>query len=429
MRYTNQTDMHIIRRASADPSRRVRRHLSGYGSFGAGAAVGQTITGLKAGTTAASVSTAVGVSVGSAIGAGAAAGSVIPLVGTAIGAIVGLVASGVLNRKKDPEDFNFQQAMAIAAAHGPQAVLDIGNKYLVLAGLFDLHPDQIKGNIPIYKKYGRMGEYKFVTDMCNLIQSAANAGQITANDTPQTVFNRIVQPWINGFGFGTMSDSNASMITYILLGMTAEYLAGLQTQWYDVGGRYPFGSLPPFSLPAAAQPSQPQVTASPTPSPIASTPSPAQVQANQELQRWQSGIMPNMGDNIHYAYNGQSFLALPQVAMYVEADPLTHAWVVAIGGQKYVLNGSILQAYTPPATQQSTQAVSATDTSTGASIPAQYLPAPTGGGGGYYPAPTAATVPTGVTAASTSPNTLMEIGLGLAALVGVMYVMQHRGHR
>lgn len=424
MRYTNQTDMHIIRRASADPSRRVRRHL-GMGGFGAGAAVGQAVTGLKAGTTAASVSSAIGVSVGSAIGAGAAAGSVVPIIGTAIGAIVGLIASGVLNRKKDPEDYNFQQAMAISRSNGPQAVLDIGNKYLVLAGLFDLHPDQIKGNIPIYKKYGRMGEYRFVTDMCNVIQSAANAGQITANDTPQTVFNRIVQPWINSFGFGAMSDSNASMITYILLGMTAEYLAGLQTQWYDVGGRYPFGSLPPFSLPAAAQPSQPQVTASPTPSPIPTTASAQQVQTNTELARWQGGQIPSLGDPIHYAWNGSAFLALPQEALYMGADPTTHAWIVQIAGQKYALSGSTLQPYalTP---QQTTQQVSASDTSTGASIPAQYIPA-SGGGGGYYPAPSNVT-PTSVTLPSTGLSTT-EIALGIAAVLAAMYFMQHAGQR
>lgn len=235
--------------------------LRGFGLFG-GTGLNQGVTGLKAGTTAASVGTAVGGGIATAIGAGAAAGSVVPIIGTAIGAIVGLIASGVFNRKKDKEDANFQQAMAIERQN-PSGVYDIGNKYLVLAGLFDLHPDQIKGNIPIYKKYGRMGEQKFVTDMMTLIYQAAQSGQITANDTPQSVFARIVQPWIDGFGYGPMTDSNADMINRILLGMTAEYVMGGQGQWYAVGGQYPFTSLPKFALPTAA-PYTPTTSGTPT---------------------------------------------------------------------------------------------------------------------------------------------------------------------
>ncbi len=216
--------------------------------LGATALVGQTVTGVKTGVTTAGIATGLGTSIASAVGAGAAAGSVVPIIGTAVGAIVGLIASGVFNRKKAAEDANFQQAMAIYRQN-PNGVYDIANKYLVLAGLFDLHPDQIKGNIPIYKKYGRMGEQRFVTDMCNLIYQAAQSGKITATDTPQSLFFRIVQPWIDGFGYGPMVDSNSDMITRILVGMTAEYVMGGQSAWYAVGGQYPFGSLPKFALP------------------------------------------------------------------------------------------------------------------------------------------------------------------------------------
>src|SRR5258707_1197034 len=102
---------------------------------------------------------------------GATVGSVIPGVGQAIGAVVG-AAIGFIDsafNRVDAENMNFQQAMAIANANGPEAVLQIANKYLVLAGLFDLTPNQIKGNIPIYKKYGHMGEQRFVTDLVNVV--------------------------------------------------------------------------------------------------------------------------------------------------------------------------------------------------------------------------------------------------------------------
>lgn len=213
----------------------------------------QVYTGVGTGAAVASTTTAIGVGVASAIGAGAAAGSVVPIIGTAIGAIVGLLASGILNHKADPEVANFNQAMALYKQN-PTSVVNIANKYLVLAGLFDLQPSQIKGNIPIYKKYGRMGEQRFVTDMMTRIYNAAQTGQITASDTPLTVMSKVVQPWIDGFGFGTMTDSNADMITLVLIGMIADYVTGNQKVWSAVGGQFPFTSLPPFALPQAAAP-------------------------------------------------------------------------------------------------------------------------------------------------------------------------------
>jgi len=241
--------------------------LSALGDLGATALINQGITGVKAGTAAAGLTSSIGAGVASAVGAGAAAGSVVPIIGTAIGAIVGLLASGVLSRKKDPEAANFDQAVALYRQN-PQNVINIADKYLVLAGLFDLRADQIKGNIPIYKRYGRMGEQRFVTDMVSRIYQAGLSGQITANDTPQSVFAKVVQPWIDSFGYGPMTDSNADMITLILLGMTAEYLAGMQTRWQAIGGDNPFTSLPKFALPQPIAP-PPPVPAYAAPAPVA----------------------------------------------------------------------------------------------------------------------------------------------------------------
>lgn len=349
------------------------------GSLGAASIVGQSVTGVKVGVAASSVTTAVGTGVASAVGAGAAAGSVVPIIGTAIGAIIGLVASGVFNRKKDPEDYNFQQAMAMSSRSGPQSVLDIGNKYLVLAGLFDLRPDQIKGNIPIYKKYGRMGEQRFVNDLCAVIYQAAQAGQITANDTPQSVFGRIVQPWINSFGFGTMSDSNADMITYILLGMTAEYIMGLQNRWAAVGGDLPFTTLPPFKLPVA-QPLAPApinntATASVTPSPVASEPN----SALTELQRYQAGQYPQSGAVVAYMKDSATgqFMAVPAGATYVGLDPTTGWWVVSYATGQYYLKNGTLQIYPPPAQT----ALAVTPATASASVPLNTDTSVSAGGG------------------------------------------------
>lgn len=206
-----------------------------------GAATGASLGGAALGAT-----TALG---GAA--AGAAAGSVVPVIGTAIGAIAGLIASGVLNQKQDPENYNFNQAVAIWQANRLN-VLNIANKYLVLAGLFDLN---IKTNIPIYKKYGHMGEERFTHDLAMLIYNAAQSGKITASDTPQTVMVKVVQPWIDSWGFGPMADPHADMINLILTGMVADYVSGSAPKiWRAVKGDLPksFASIPPFSLPTAA---------------------------------------------------------------------------------------------------------------------------------------------------------------------------------
>ncbi len=193
---------------------------------------------------------------GTTILGAAAAGSVVPIIGTAVGLVIGLFASGVFNHKADPEVANFDAAVALYKQN-PNNALNIADKYLVLAGLFDLQASQIKGNIPIFKKYGRMGEQRFVTDMINTIYQAAQSGRIKATDTVQSVKTNIVQPWIDSWGFGPMTDSNAGLIDLIILGMIAEYVAGAQGQWTARGGDFPFASLPKFALPpppAAALP-------------------------------------------------------------------------------------------------------------------------------------------------------------------------------
>lgn len=216
---------------------------------------GGAYTGAGIGTAAGSIIIGGGTSVASAVGAAAAAGSFVPVIGTAIGLIVGLVASGVFNHRVDPEVGNFNNAVALYNQQGANGILNIADKYLVLAGLFDLEPGQIKGNIPIYKKYGRMGEERFVNDMVRLVYNAAQSGQIGPSDTVDTVWSRIVLPWINGFGYGAMSDSNGDMINTVLLGLIAEYVTGLyKTRWFARGGDFPasFSALPPFSIPPSA---------------------------------------------------------------------------------------------------------------------------------------------------------------------------------
>ena len=207
-----------------------------------------------------------GAEIGAAQGAsyGSVAGPIGTVVGTVIGAIGGAIAGSI--DKKDPEQYDFDQAVALWQQNR-LSVLAIGDKYLVLAGLFDLNLNN--PHIPIYQKYGHMGEQKFVTDMVNVIYNAAMSGQITATDTPNSVMSRIVQPWIDSWGYGPMVDPHADLINLILLGMVTEYIAGQQGNWLARSGGYPFGSLPAFPLQTVLAASNP--TPAPSVNPVGST--------------------------------------------------------------------------------------------------------------------------------------------------------------
>jgi hypothetical protein len=226
--------------------RRVSRVTGGprLGSLGAASSVAPPVgAGSGAG---AEIGASQGASIGSAI---------VPGIGTAIGAVIGAIGgaiAGAIN-KKDPENVDFNDAVAIWQQN-PNAVYSIGNPYLALAGLFDLN---ITTNIPIYRKFGHMGEEAFTVWLCNLVYQAAQAGKITANDTALTVMSNIVQPAINAWGYGPMSDPHADLINRLIVTMILQYTEGAQGNWYAVGGDYPasFSSIPPFALrTATAQP-------------------------------------------------------------------------------------------------------------------------------------------------------------------------------
>jgi hypothetical protein len=148
---------------------------------------------------------------------------------------------------------------------------------LALAGLFDLN---IRTNIPIYKKFGHMGEAAFVVWLCTTVYNAAQTGRIGPTDSALTVMSKVIQPAIDSWGYGPMSDPHADLIQRLIVTMILQYCAGAQTNWYAIGGDYPtqFRTLPAFAFPYAqpvGQPAIQPVTASPTPSPVAVTPAPS----------------------------------------------------------------------------------------------------------------------------------------------------------
>lgn len=275
MRYDSLSDGQVLRRSSMGPvllAGRRRYHLPvpGRGLVGHGAR--QTLRGFGA-------ATGFGPPVGAGTGAGAEIGAsqgasigsaIVPGVGTAIGAVVGAIGGAIAGsiNKKDPEQYNFDAAVALWQQN-PNNIYAIGNKYLPIAGLFDLSLNN--PHIPIYNRYnrqqGRGGEERFTDDLVNTIYQAAQSGRISSSDTPLTVMANVVQPWIDSWGYGPMQDPHADMIQKLIVGMIMDYTSGAAPQiWRARSGDLPasFASLPAFALPT---PVAPVPTSTPTPSP------------------------------------------------------------------------------------------------------------------------------------------------------------------
>jgi hypothetical protein len=198
---------------------------------------------------------------------GAAVGSMImpglgTLAGGLIGGAAGALSSAFGSGKVDPENKTFEgytQAYNKALQQGGQQAADRvaasdQNPYLALAGYFDLRPNQLKGQNPIYSTYGRMGEQKFTNDLVSQLSAAQKSGQIKPGESTAQAYNDVVAPWVNKMG--TWQDSNKSAMQGVLEQMTAQDLSGQAGQdWKAIGGDSPFANLSP----AAQAPTQAQM--------------------------------------------------------------------------------------------------------------------------------------------------------------------------
>lgn len=183
--------------------------------------------------------------------AGATIGSAIPVVGTAIGAVVG-GAVGALSSAfgpgaKDPETNVSNSIINATSARGnsSQVAQSVQNPYLALAGLMD----ERQSTLPMYAKYGRMGEQKFTNDMVSQINQAAQQGIISQSSTPQEVYNQVVAPWVAsmGSGWNNVGATYTATTQGLLQDMVTQYMSGTAAQnWKAVGGDSPFSQLPAF---------------------------------------------------------------------------------------------------------------------------------------------------------------------------------------
>lgn len=132
--------------------------------------------------------------------AGASVGSVVPVLGTTVGAVVGAVLGaigGAFIGSRRPESDLWDQYKKIAGtARGIE--LDPAFRAGAFVGLFRLgkntFPPRAKGG------YGPRDDARFLNDMAAQIAAAVRAGQVTAADNAQSVFSKVVGPWISQWG-------------------------------------------------------------------------------------------------------------------------------------------------------------------------------------------------------------------------------------
>ena len=131
--------------------------------------------------------------------AGAAVGSVVPGIGTAVGAIVGGIVGAVSSvfgpGAIDPEQATWTNYFSAYKQGGASELANITpqQSFQTLAGVFD----ERSSDTPMYAQFGRAGEGAFMTSMADQINTAVKAGKIPAGASAQTIFNKVVNPWIS----------------------------------------------------------------------------------------------------------------------------------------------------------------------------------------------------------------------------------------
>lgn len=183
---------------------------------------------------------------------GAAIGSIVPGIGTAIGALGGALVGGLSSLvgpgRVDPETANWQNYLNTytGSAKTPTQQADlasqVSNPYGLLAGEFD----EKSSTLPMYQKYGRMGEQKFTNDLTKQIQSGIDSGTITKNDSASDIYSKVVDPWVSsmGKGWNNVGDAYKGATRGLLTQMVSQYMGGqAPADWKAVGGDNPFAKL------------------------------------------------------------------------------------------------------------------------------------------------------------------------------------------
>lgn len=127
------------------------------------------------------------------------------LIGAAIGGTVGAVASIFGPGREDAENVGWNQYAQAYDKSGAAGVAGAtpSQNFQALTGIFDSRGS----SIPFYGKYGRQGENQFTSDMMKQVNSAISSGKVAPGATPQQIYAKVVEPWINSMSPGGWQNS------------------------------------------------------------------------------------------------------------------------------------------------------------------------------------------------------------------------------
>lgn len=131
---------------------------------------------------------------------GATVGSVFPVVGTAIGAVigavVGLIGSAFVGTRRPESDLWDKYKLSAGSAAGHEYDNQFRNGAFVGLMRFakNTFPPRAKGG------YGPKDDAKFLRDMFAKIGEGFDTGVLGANETPASIYSKVVGPWIAQWG-------------------------------------------------------------------------------------------------------------------------------------------------------------------------------------------------------------------------------------
>jgi hypothetical protein len=83
-----------------------------------------------------------------------------------------------------------------------------------------------KFNFPGQEKYGRTGNEDFMYDMTRVINDAVKSGKVDKTADANTIYNDVVQPWLNSMGSGTQDPKTQAVVDYMMTDLVHNFMYG-----------------------------------------------------------------------------------------------------------------------------------------------------------------------------------------------------------
>lgn len=181
--------------------------------------------------------------------AGAAIGSIVPGLGTVLGGLIGGglgAVSSAFGGGKVAQETKEWKSWLDAYEKDPSVAAQTKNPFAIMTGIFDEKQSTL-GSLPMYEQYGRRGQNQFTTDLTKQVNDAYKSGKITNADTVDTVYDKIIDPWINsmGGGWAGVADKEKAYVEpakAVMKQMITQYVAGQYSNWLNRSGDYTIGN-------------------------------------------------------------------------------------------------------------------------------------------------------------------------------------------